>query len=105
MAGRAAPRRRTTDVDLAVLIAHEAEYERLRAWLVTHEQFTAPTNSAFCLIHEPTSIQVDLMPFGGIADTEGRVQVAGQGLSRISVVGLAEVLTVATPVKVNEQIT
>ncbi|SFQ82149.1 nucleotidyl transferase AbiEii/AbiGii toxin family protein [Hymenobacter arizonensis] len=101
----AAPRRRTTDVDLALLIAHEAEYERLRAWLVAHEQFTAPASSAFCLIHEPTGIQVDLMPFGGIADTEGRVQVAGQGLSRISVVGLAEVLASTEPVKVNEQIT
>ena len=101
----AAPRRRTTDVDLAVLIAHETEYEQLRAWLVAHEQFTAPASSAFCLIHEPTGIQVDLMPFGGIADAEGRVQVAGQGLSRISVVGLAEVLASAAPVKVNEQIT
>lgn len=100
-----APRRRTTDVDLAVLIAHEAEYDELRAWLIAHEQFTAPASSAFCLIHQPTGIQVDLMPFGGIADAEGRVQVAGRGLTRISVVGLAEVLTQAAPVKVNEQLT
>lgn len=100
-----APRRRTTDVDLAVLIAHEAEYDQLRAWLVAHEQFNAPASSAFCLIHEPTGIQVDLMPFGGIADAEGCVQVAGQGLSRISVAGLAEVLASAAPVRVNEQIT
>ena len=73
----AAPRRRTMDVDLAVLIRHEAEYEQLRAWLVAHEQFHAPASSAFCLIHERTGVQVDLMPFGGLADAEGRVRVGG----------------------------
>jgi predicted nucleotidyltransferase len=99
------PRRRTKDIDLAVLVADQAEYEQLRDWLTTHEQFHAPTSSAFCLIHQPTGVQVDLMPFGGIADAEGRVQVAGQGLTRISVVGLAEVLTQTEPVKVTDELT
>ncbi|UOQ69168.1 nucleotidyl transferase AbiEii/AbiGii toxin family protein [Hymenobacter volaticus] len=101
----ATPRRRTLDVDLAVLVAHETEYQHLRSWLATHEQFHAPASSAFCLIHEPTGVQVDLMPFGGIADAEGRVHIAGSGLTSISVVGLAEVLTRATPVRVTDQIT
>lgn len=101
----AAPRRRTMDVDLAVLVRHEAEYEQLRTWLVTHEQFHAPSSSAFCLIHEPTGVQVDLMPFGGIADAEGRVRVAGKGLTSISVEGLAEVLARAAPVRITDQIT
>ena len=101
----AAPRRRTMDVDLAVLIRHEAEYEQLRAWLVAHEQFHAPASSTFCLIHEPTGVQVDLMPFGGLADAEGRVRVAGKGLTSISVVGLAEVLARAAPVRITDQIT
>lgn len=101
----ATPRRRTMDVDLAVLVAHEAEYELLRTWLVTHEQFHAPASSAFCLIHEPTGVQVDLMPFGGIADAEGRVRVVGKGLTSISVVGLAEVLAQAEPVRITSQIT
>lgn len=101
----AAPRRRTMDVDLAVLIRHEAEYEQLRNWLVAHEQFHAPASSAFCLIHEPTGVPVDLMPFGGLADAEGRVRVAGQGLTSISVVGLAEVLARAEPVRITDQIT
>lgn len=101
----AAPRRRTMDVDLAVLIRHEDEYEQLRAWLVAHEQFHAPASSAFCLIHEPTGVQVDLMPFGGLADAEDRVRVAGKGLTSISVVGLAEVLTRAEPVRITDQIT
>lgn len=101
----AAPRRRTMDVDLAVLIRHEDEYEQLLAWLVAHEQFHAPASSAFCLIHEPTGVQVDLMPFGGLADAEGRVRVAGKGLTSISVVGLAEVLTRAEPVRITDQIT
>ena len=101
----AAPRRRTMDVDLAVLVTHEAEYEQLRAWLEKHEQFHTPASSAFCLIHEPTGVQVDLMPFGGIADADGRVRVAGKGLTSISVVGLAEVLTRAEPVRITDQIT
>ncbi|SDY30008.1 nucleotidyl transferase AbiEii/AbiGii toxin family protein [Hymenobacter psychrophilus] len=99
------PRRRTQDIDLAVLVASEAEYQQLRTWLVAHEHFHAPASSAFCLIHEPTGVQVDLMPFGGIADADDRVQVAGQGLTCISVIGLAEVLTQAEPVKITEHIT
>jgi len=101
----AAPRRRTMDVDLAVLVTHEAQYEQLRSWLETHEQFHAPASSAFCLIHEPTGVQVDLMPFGGIADAEGRVRIAGKGLTSISVVGLAEVLARAEPVRITDHIT
>jgi predicted nucleotidyltransferase len=101
----AAPRRRTMDVDLAVLVTHEAQYAQLRSWLETHEQFHAPASSAFCLIHEPTGVQVDLMPFGGIADAEGRVRIAGKGLTSISVVGLAEVLARAEPVRIADHIT
>lgn len=57
-----------SDVDLFVLIRHEAEFEQLRAWLVAQEQFHAPASSAFCLNHKPMGVQVDLMPFGGLAD-------------------------------------
>lgn len=100
----ATPRRRTMDIDLAVLVTHEAEYEQLRTWLVTQEQFHAPASSAFCLIHEPTGVQVDLMPFGGITDVEGRVRVVGKGLTSISVVGLAEVLAHTEPVRITDQL-
>ena len=84
------PRRGTSDLDLAVLVSSEEKYTVLRAWLVEHEGFTAPSSSAFCLIHGPTGMVVDLMPFGGIADADGSVRVTGPGLTRISVAGVAE---------------
>lgn len=87
------PRRGTSDLDLAVLVGSEEQYAALRAWLVEHEGFTAPSSSAFCLVHTPTGVVVDLMPFGGIAEADGSVRVTGPGLTRISVAGVAEAVT------------
>lgn len=90
------PRRGTSDVDLAVLVSSEAQYAALREWLIAHEAFIAPRSSAFCLLHGPTGVVVDLMPFGGIEAVDGSVRVTGPGLTRISVIGVAE--AVAQPV-------
>lgn len=92
-------RRMTKDLDLAVFINNTADYEALLAWLIEHESFTLTRHSAFCLHHHepgsPSSVAVDLIPFGAIADEAGDVYLSGRGMERISTVGFTEVLAQA----------
>lgn len=92
-------RRMTRDLDLAVFIADTEQYHQLREWLLTQENFTPTTNSAFCLHYggrdghgQVAAVVVDLMPFGDIADEAGDVRLHGDGIGRISTVGFVEVL-------------
>ena len=100
------PDRRTTkDLDLAVFINDTAGYEALLTWLVEQQGFIRAPSSAFCLLYPlatgTSSVAVDLMPFGAIADEAGDVYFPARGMERISTVGFPEVLaeaaTVATP--------
>lgn len=98
-------RRMTKDLDLAVLLNDSAQYEALQVWLTEKESFIRTAHSAFCLLYQPvgenSSVTVDLMPFGAIADTVGDVYFSHQGMERISTVGYEAVLsgaaTMTTP--------
>lgn len=100
------PAHRTTkDLDLAVFITDTAMYKTLQIWLVEREGFILTQSSAFCLLYPlatgMSTLAVDLMPFGAIADEVGDVYFSGRGVERISTVGFTEVLaeaaTVSTP--------
>ncbi|HEX8658295.1 MAG TPA: nucleotidyl transferase AbiEii/AbiGii toxin family protein [Hymenobacter sp.] len=98
-------RRMTKDLDLAVLLTNNDQYEALQAWLTEKEDFTRTTHSAFCLLYQPAgeagSVAVDLMPFGAIADAAGDVYFSTRGMERLSTVGYEAVLsgaaTMTTP--------
>ncbi|GAA3985035.1 nucleotidyl transferase AbiEii/AbiGii toxin family protein [Hymenobacter antarcticus] len=97
--------RMTKDLDLAVLVNDETQYEALLVWLTEKESFVRTGHSAFCLLYQPpsdvNSVTVDLMPFGAIADEAGDVYFSGRGMERISTVGYEAVLsgaaTMTTP--------
>jgi predicted nucleotidyltransferase len=90
-------RRMTKDLDLAVLLHDAAQYEALQEWLIEREDFVRTSHSAFCLLYQPVSeistVTVDLMPFGAIADQAGDVFFSGRGMERISTVGYEAVLS------------
>jgi len=81
--------RTTKDVDYAVLVSNEDEYQRIRAYLIDTEKFTPYRGNAFVLI-APDGTQVDILPFGEIED-DGSVTVNGQGMTSIRVDGLIDV--------------
>ncbi|MBD1429821.1 MULTISPECIES: nucleotidyl transferase AbiEii/AbiGii toxin family protein [Sphingobacterium] len=81
--------RTTKDVDYAVLVCNEDEYQRIRAYLIDTEKFTPYRGNAFVLI-APDGTQVDILPFGEIED-DGSVTVNGQGMTSIRVDGLIDV--------------
>ncbi|MDM1046778.1 nucleotidyl transferase AbiEii/AbiGii toxin family protein [Sphingobacterium hotanense] len=81
--------RTTKDVDYAVLVSNQDEYQRIRAYLIDTEKFTPYSGNAFVLI-APDGTQVDILPFGEIED-DGSVTVNGQGMTSIRVDGLIDV--------------
>ncbi len=60
--------RATEDVDLAILLSKREEYDELITYLIEKENFTTIKNK-FCLLYN-NRIQVDIIPFGEIENTE-----------------------------------
>lgn len=88
------PGRITHDLDLAVLLSDEQQYQLLRERLIETGRFTVLRDNAYTLIFEDGRA-VDLLPFGAVS-MEQSVTVAGQGLTSIQVDGFKEVYEVGT---------
>ncbi len=96
------PGRVTRDLDLAVLLASEEQYQQLRQRLITTGRFIASRDNAYTLIFEDGR-PVDLLPFGAMA-MESAVNVTGKGLTSIRVDGFQEVYEAGTePVMIDDQ--
>jgi predicted nucleotidyltransferase len=80
--------RYTKDLDLAVLIAHEAQFDKLKQMLINDFKYSPVRDNSFALISKEG--QVDILPFGKIEVQDG-VQIKGKGLSKINVNGFQEV--------------
>lgn len=81
--------RKTKDVDFAIMIGSESQYESLRSYLISNHNFQDTKENAFVLI-TPSMIQVDILPFGGI-EMGDRVFIEGVGMTSINVNGFSEV--------------
>lgn len=81
--------RSTKDIDFAVLVSNETEYDTVRQYLVDKNHFTSTKENPFVLI-SPGGIQVDILPFGKIAE-RGSVEITGSGMTSICVDGFEEV--------------
>ncbi|WP_019991354.1 nucleotidyl transferase AbiEii/AbiGii toxin family protein [Rudanella lutea] len=88
------PGRITRDLDLAVLLTNEEQYEHLRDRLIGTGRFIARRDNAYTLVFEDGR-PVDLLPFGALS-MEQSVSVAGQGLTTIRVDGFQEVYEAGT---------
>jgi predicted nucleotidyltransferase len=88
--------RTTKDIDFAVLINDKGVYEALKEYLIKEEGFQPYSGNAFVLLWK-NGMQVDLLPFGGIEDEEGRVTVEGTGFTSVHVPGFSEVYEEGLP--------
>lgn len=79
----------TKDIDFAIFVPTEEQFEAVKTYLIDKENFTQSKDNAFTLF-SPDRIQVDILPFEAIA-VEGKVKVQGLGLSEIWVNGFREV--------------
>jgi len=73
--------RRTRDIDFAVLVSAQEEFEQLKDCLAEQEGFKTYKENPYVLIG-PKGVEVDLMPFGDI-EKEGTVTFTGPGMASI----------------------
>ncbi len=81
--------RQTRDVDFAILVGSQANYELVKQYLKENKKFIDTKNNSFVMITY-SGVQVDILPFGGIEIDDG-VSLAGKGLNSIKVNGFMEV--------------
>ncbi|MBT9484503.1 nucleotidyl transferase AbiEii/AbiGii toxin family protein [Sediminibacterium sp.] len=86
--------RETRDVDFAVLVGSQEEYNQVRHYLYEHKSYQGTKDNSFVMI-TPGGIQVDILPFGEIEIDEA-VVMAGEGLNSIKVNGFMEVYKTGT---------
>lgn len=84
------PRSITRDVDFGVFVNDHGTYEALKTYLIDHEGFRPSKGNAFILFFKNND-QVDLLPFGGIEEADGKVHTEGLGLTSINLQGFKEV--------------
>lgn len=80
--------RRTRDVDVAVAVDGWASYATLLDRLITESDFTDEDPKQ--RIRSPEGVQLDLVPFGTIADSSGQIQFPPDDRPEMSVLGLEE---------------
>ena len=89
-------RRTTGDIDFAVLISQPGTYEALKEYLIQHEGFFPSKENPFVLVWQDKT-QVDLLPFGAMADEDGAVRVMGAGFASINMPGFGEIYEEGLP--------
>lgn len=85
----------TRDLDLAVLVPDEADYQRLKDTLLAQGNFAEVRNMPFTLKYAGQT-DVDLLPFGGLEINNSLLLNRGEGVARLAVTGFAEVYDFGT---------
>jgi len=90
--GRPARGTETKDLDLAILVGSNEDYEHIRQYLVSSNGFH-PQRDNYFAYRSPTGIQVDILPFGGMNFDEPTTATA---VTRLPVNALQEVYNQGT---------
>lgn len=94
-------RRKTKDVDIAVLLDHEEKFYAIKEALVTTGDFEESEYKPIKLIYKG-GIEVDLLPFGEIENEDGELQLSRHALLAMDMSGFKEVYPFVDTVKVAE---
>jgi predicted nucleotidyltransferase len=81
--------RATRDADFAILVGTESQFMEVKEYLKNKKGFQDSKGNMYVLF-SPNGHQVDILPFGAI-EIDEKVQIAGTGLTSISVNGFSEV--------------
>lgn len=96
-------RRRTKDIDLAILIADERQFQNLKSYLIQQGSFKGSPTEPIRLIFTE-SIEVDLLPFGLIQNEKGETILAERKDFVLEMPGFKEIYPYAKQFKTVEGI-
>ncbi len=85
-----APKRKTNDVDIAILLATEEQFYQVKNLLLESGDFAAHESEAVKLFYK-NSIELDLLPFGDIENENRETKIGQPRLFVIDVPGFIEV--------------
>lgn len=92
--------RATRDVDIAVFVSNEEQYDAFKDYLIKHEDFSEDSSKSYRLYFK-TKIILDLIPFGGIGSKERVIRIKDKELTDLNVLGLKKVYEFSQPVSFN----
>lgn len=101
-----APSRLTVDVDFAVSVAGWSSFESLRAALLGSDQFSAKPGAAIHkLRHKVTGLPLDIVPFGGIENTNRTISWPPDHHTVLNCFGAKEAFKASIPVQLPNKVT
>jgi predicted nucleotidyltransferase len=95
-----APKRRTKDVDIAVMVADEGQFYAIKEALLQTGVFTALETEAIKLFYKQ-AIEIDLMPFGEIENENREIRIHKPKLFVMDVPGFKEVFPSAEEIEIS----
>ncbi|ACU57516.1 nucleotidyl transferase AbiEii/AbiGii toxin family protein [Chitinophaga pinensis] len=96
-----APKRKTNDVDIAILLATEEQFYQVKNTLLESGDFTAHETEAVKLFYK-NIIELDLLPFGDIENENRETKIGQPRLFIIDVPGFMEVFPEAETYSLGE---
>ncbi len=95
------PSRKTKDLDLAVMVADEKEFNRIKSVLLSLDGFTAHALEPYRLLFKE-SYELDLLPFGKIEDEKGDVYLKAKRTIVLNMPGFSEAHLAVETVKTDQ---
>lgn len=97
------PPRRTRDIDLAVNVESIEKFQGLTKKMATSDKFKADSSLIYRFIHNASSVQVDVIPFGRIEDPPGCVRWQHQEGISLSTLGFKESFDASVTFRINRE--
>jgi len=101
-----APSRLTEDVDFAVSVSDWSSFESLRTALLSSDQFSgSPDPAIHKLRHKATGLPLDIVPFGGIENTDRTISWPPDHHTVFDCFGAREAFEASIPVQLPNNVT
>ncbi|MCP5498108.1 MAG: nucleotidyl transferase AbiEii/AbiGii toxin family protein [Leptospiraceae bacterium] len=95
------PTRKTNDLDLAVMLSSEEEFNRLKNKLTQMDGFELHDTEPIKIIYKD-KYEIDLLPFGEIQNEKGQVELKAQKAFTLDMPGFSEVFGSTNIVKTDQ---
>lgn len=87
--------RLTRDIDVGIQVSSWIEFEGLRERLISDAAFTPDVHRLHRLFMSSSGVPLDIVPFGGVEDSERRIAWPPEGETVMSLLGFAEAFRAA----------
>lgn len=96
------PARKTRDLDLAVMLSSEEEFDKLKEKLTELEKFEVHSTEPIKLTYD-NRYELDLLPFGEIQNEKGEVKLKAKSTFTLNMPGFFEVYGAANSIKTDQE--